>query len=461
MALPPGSRLGVYEILSPIGAGGMGEVFKARDTRLDRTVAVKILAENLAGDPQFRERFDREARAISQLTHPNICTLFDIGDQDGTPFIVMELLDGESLASRLRDGPLTVAQALAIAIAIVDALDAAHRAGVVHRDLKPDNVMLTRSGAKLLDFGLAKTSTAVASVGVSMAATAPASITTQGTIVGTFQYMAPEQIEGMEADARTDIFAFGVVLFEMLTGRKAFDGNTRARLIGSILKDEPLPVSQTQPVAPVALDRIVATCLAKAPDDRWQSARDLRRELEWVMSAFAPRATGSSSTAAASRRWTGVLPWACVGGLTVALVAMMVTWSSWRHATSPPPPRQLLSSIGADASLTTELGASTILSPDGTTIAFVARHADETRLYGCVDSISCGRRRSPEQKAPPTHFFRQTDAGLRSLPRANCGRSRRPAALRSRSATRPADAAARGPMTRRSCSRRRLAATSR
>ena len=278
MALAPGTRLGPHEILSAVGAGGMGEVYKARDTRLDRTVAVKVLPAALAADPQFRERFDREARAISQLTHPHICTLYDVGEQDGVAFLVMELLEGETLAARLEKGALPPAQALTAAIEIASALDAAHRAGIVHRDLKPGNVVLTKTGAKLLDFGLAKTSTPIVAVSGTMAPTTPPSITAQGTILGTFQYMAPEQIEGVEADARTDIFAFGCVLFEMLTGRKAFEGKTRASLIGAIMHAEPPPVSQVQPVAPLVLNRIVARCLAKDPEDRWQSARDVMHD---------------------------------------------------------------------------------------------------------------------------------------------------------------------------------------
>src|SRR4051812_29821192 len=268
MPLPPQTRLGPYEILAPIGAGGMGEVYKARDTRLDRIVAIKVLPGALATEPELRERFDREARAISQLAHANICTLFDVGDHDGTAFLVMELLDGESLESRIAQGPLPLDQALRIAVEVASALDAAHRAGIIHRDLKPGNVMLTKAGAKLLDFGLAKTSAPVVAVsGLSMMPTTPAAgITAAGTILGTFQYMAPEQIEGTEADARTDLFAFGCVLYEMLTGAKAFEGKTRASLLGAILKDEPPPVSKVQPIAPASLDRIVATCLAKDPD---------------------------------------------------------------------------------------------------------------------------------------------------------------------------------------------------
>lgn len=236
MSLAPGARLGPYEVVSAIGAGGMGEVYRARDTRLDRTVAIKILPDALAGDEQFRERFEREARAISQLNHPHICVLHDVGVADQIQFLVMEHLEGETLEDRLAKGALPAADALNVAMQISEALCAAHRAGIVHRDLKPGNIFLAKTAgkgghqAKLLDFGLAKTAAPVVAVSGSLAPTTPPSMTAQGTILGTFQYMAPEQIEGMEADARTDIFALGAVLYEMLTGQKAFEGKTRASL---------------------------------------------------------------------------------------------------------------------------------------------------------------------------------------------------------------------------------------
>jgi eukaryotic-like serine/threonine-protein kinase len=321
MPLSAGARLGPYEIVSALGAGGMGEVYKARDTRLDRTVAVKILPDALAADPQFRERFDREARAISHLTHPNICTLYDVGEHDGTAFLVMELLEGQTLAERLETGALPPTQALTVAIEIASALAAAHRAGIVHRDLKPGNVILTKAGAKLLDFGLAKTNAPVVTVSNTMAPTTPPGITVQGAILGTFQYMAPEQIEGLEADARTDIFAFGCVLFEMLTGRKAFEGKTPASLLGAILKDEPPRVSAVQPVAPPSLDRIVAACLAKDPDDRYQSARDLARELKWIA---AGGAAGAEVTAAVARPVRARLAWMIAAVAGMVLVASSI-----------------------------------------------------------------------------------------------------------------------------------------
>jgi serine/threonine protein kinase len=263
MPLGPGSRLGPYEIVAPLGAGGMGEVYRARDTRLDRSVAIKVLPDRLAADPQLRERFEREARAISALNHPHVCVLYDVGRQDDVDFLVLELLDGQTLAERLLEGPLPVTEALRIAIQIGSALDRAHRSGITHRDLKPANVMLTRAGAKLLDFGLAKPSApAIAASGLSMLPTTPPNVTTQGTIIGTFQYMAPEQVEGLEADARTDIFAFGALLFEMIAGHAPFQGKTRAALLGAILKDNPPPLSTLQSTTPKTLDRLVTRCLA-------------------------------------------------------------------------------------------------------------------------------------------------------------------------------------------------------
>src|ERR1700683_1866505 len=257
MALAPATRLGPYEILSSIGAGGMGEVYRARDTRLDRIVAIKILREHLSGNPQLRERFDREAKAISSLSHPHICPLYDVGHQDRTDYLVMEYLEGETLAHRLKKGPLAPDQVLQVAIQITDALDAAHRHGVIHRDLKPGNIMLTKSGAKLLDFGLAKVRAAEAVAGMTALPTATTPLTAEGTILGTMQYMAPEQLEGQEADARTDIFALGTVMYEMATGRKAFEGKSHASLIAAILERDPPPISTLQTMTPPALDHVV------------------------------------------------------------------------------------------------------------------------------------------------------------------------------------------------------------
>ena len=254
MSLSSGVRLGPYEILSPLGAGGMGEVYRARDTRLERTVAIKVLPSHLSSNAEFRQRFEREAKTISSLSHPHICGLYDVGHQDGTDYLVMEFLEGETLTERLAKGPLPLEQVLRYAIEMADALDKAHRQGVIHRDLKPGNVMLTKSGVKLVDFGLAKFTAPGAarlSSATALSTQAP-DLTAEGTILGTFQYMAPEQLEGKEADARTDIFALGAVLYEMATGQKAFTGHSQASLIASILKEEPPPVSQVQPLAPPA-----------------------------------------------------------------------------------------------------------------------------------------------------------------------------------------------------------------
>jgi serine/threonine-protein kinase len=377
LALTPGSRLGPYEIAAPLGAGGMGEVYRARDTRLDRSVAIKVLPEALAVDPDFRERFDREARSLSQLSHPHICTLYDVGEHDGTAFLVMELLDGESLADRLvrADGAaLPTADALRIAVDVASALDVAHRAGIVHRDLKPENIFLVRGAtasappiAKLLDFGLAKKSApVVATSGLSMAPTTPpASMTAAGTILGTFQYMAPEQIEGMEADARTDIFAFGCVLYEMLSGRKAFEGKTRARLLGSILKDEPAPLTDSH------LNRVVATCLAKEPDDRWQTARDLMRELVWIADGTLAAATSAAPQAASSRARGGRAWLAGAGAVASASVAAVVVWALMRQPAGAKP--VLRFQIAPAATLFTANPAVDVsLSPDGRRVAYVA-----------------------------------------------------------------------------------------
>jgi serine/threonine protein kinase len=303
VAIIPGTRLGAYEVVSLLGAGGMGEVYKARDTRLDRIVAIKVLREHLASDPNRRARFDREARAISKLNDPNICTLFDVGHDHDIDYLVVECLDGQTLADRLKKGALAIEQALSIAIDIAAALNAAHRAGIIHRDLKPANVMLTKRGAKLLDFGIARMPNAAALTSASTQGT----LTTDRALVGTVQYMAPEQLEGRDADARSDVFAFGCVLYEMLTGGRAFPGESQSHVIAAILERKPAPVQTLQPAVSSALDRIVAKCLAKSPDDRWQTAHDLLDELRWTRDA-ATRSTHGTSAPASSpkRRWLSV-----------------------------------------------------------------------------------------------------------------------------------------------------------
>jgi serine/threonine protein kinase len=319
MTLAAGSRLGPYEIQSAIGAGGMGEVFKARDTRLERDVAVKILKTGQPASEELKQRFLREAKAISQLSHPHICTLFDVGTHEGTEYLVMELLEGETLASRLAKGPMTLAQLLPVGMQIADALDRAHRQGIVHRDLKPGNVMLTKSGVKLLDFGLAKAlAPSPGSSGLTSLATVttPQHLTERGTILGTFQYMSPEQLEGGEADARSDIFALGAVLFEMATGKKAFEGKSQASVIGSILKQDPPPVSSLAPMTPPALDRVIATCLAKDPENRFQTAHDVKLQLQWI--AEGGSQVGLPAPIAARRRSREKLAWALAGAAMLA-----------------------------------------------------------------------------------------------------------------------------------------------
>src|SRR5580704_2329179 len=294
VALTSGTKLGPYEILSPLGAGGMGEVYRAKDTRLDRTVAIKVLPSHLSSSPELKQRMEREAKAISALQHANICTLHDIGSQDGTDFLVMEYLEGQTLAERLAKGALPLDQVLKIATEIAQALEKAHHQGIIHRDLKPANIMLTKAGAKLMDFGLAKPEMAIASRAIGpltpstptmnlASLTAAASpLTQKGSIVGTFQYMAPEVLQGAEADARSDLFSLGCVLYEMVTGHRAFEGKSQLSVFSAILEKDPDPISVSQPLAPPMLDRVVRACLAKDPADRIQSAHDVAMDLRWV-----------------------------------------------------------------------------------------------------------------------------------------------------------------------------------
>jgi serine/threonine protein kinase len=363
MQLAEKTRFGPYEIISLLGAGGMGEVYEARDTRLERTVAIKICKGPIT------ERFEREARAISSLNHPHICALYDIGREDSVDFLVMEYIEGESLEARLRKGPLPIEDALRIAIQIAGALDAAHRKGVVHRDLKPGNVMLTRSGAKLLDFGLAKMASPAVSVEAdTLGATAAAPITAQGTILGTFQYMSPEQLEGKETDARSDIFSFGAMLYEMITGRKGFEGSSHASLIAAVMSTNPPPVSTIQPMASPALDRVVKTCLAKSPDDRWQNAGDLSRELEWI--ATSGSSAGIPAPIAAKRR-SRERRWQLAAGLAAALLLASLVWIA-THRIEPTPPAEVHFQIPVPDNLNFYPFQLPAVSPDGDRIAFTA-----------------------------------------------------------------------------------------
>jgi serine/threonine protein kinase len=369
MAIVPGRRLGPYEILSAIGAGGMGEVYKARDTRLDRTVAIKVLPAHLADRAELRERFDREAKTIASLNHPHICTLYDTGHQDEIDYLVMEYIEGETLAQRLKKGPLPLDQVLRYAIEIADALDKAHRKGITHRDLKPGNIMLTKSGAKLLDFGLAKLKQEAApATPESQLATMQGAITGEGTILGTLQYMAPEQIEAKEVDARTDIFAFGVVVYEMATGKKAFEGKSQASLMAKILETDPAPMT------PPALDRLVKKCLAKEPERRWQAASDVRDELGWVDEDRLVARTPSGSV---TKNWL-TITLASGAALMTFIVVGLALWA-FRPSGSKPVTRFVIP-LPPGQYLTTR--NSLAISPDGSRIVYAAGPGVlDSRLY--------------------------------------------------------------------------------
>ena len=335
MPLSPGTSLGPYKIESPLGAGGMGEVYRATDTRLDRTVAIKVLPEHVAQDPDLKQRFEREARTVAALNHPHICTLYDIGNQDGIDFLVMEYLDGETLAQRLEKGALPLDQALQIAIEIADALDKAHRQGIVHRDLKPGNIMLTKAGAKLLDFGLAKLKPVEQSTGLSALPTQGAPLTQEGSILGTFQYMAPEQLEGQEADTRTDIFSFGAVVYEMVTGKKAFDGKSQASLISAIMTANPVPISSRQRMSPRVLDSIVVTCLAKDANSRWQSIADVKLQLGLVTTGAFSDGTIPGADLARPNRQRALLH-GLIGALVGGAVVGLAVWNLTSRSEVPP-----------------------------------------------------------------------------------------------------------------------------
>jgi Tol biopolymer transport system component len=379
MTLTPGTKLGPYEILSPLGAGGMGEVYRAKDTRLDRTVAVKILPSHLSENSEAKQRFDREARTISSLNHPNICTLHDVGHQDGIDYLVMEYLEGETLAERLRKGPLPVEQVLKYGFEICQGLEKAHRSGVVHRDLKPGNIMLTKTGTKLMDFGLAK-ATPLPPTASSLTATLDPDreppLTARGTVLGTFQYMSPEQLEGKDVDARSDIFALGAVLYEMASGKRAFDGKTVASVIASVLAVAPPAISATQPASPASLDRVVQNCLEKDPDERFQNVHDVKLELKWITEgdgggAKAPAPPGSRRIA-----------WA--GAALAALAA--ITLGAFQLTRTPEVKYPIRTSIAAPENSTFlflgDQAGPLVLSPDGRKLAFVANPLnDAAKLY--------------------------------------------------------------------------------
>lgn len=377
MALTSGTRLGPYEVQSSLGAGGMGEVYRAKDLRLERTVAIKILPSHMSENADAKQRFDREARTISSLNHPNICTLFDVGHQDGIDYLVMEFLEGETLADRLRKGPLPVPQLLKCAIELCDGLDRAHRNGVVHRDLKPGNIMLTKSGAKLMDFGLAKASLASASAAsnLSMTLTTPAQshpLTAEGTVVGTFQYMAPEQVEGREADARSDIFALGAVLYEMATAKRAFEGKTAASAMAAVLERDPAPISTIQPTTPQALDRLVRTCLAKDPDERWQTAHDVKLQLKQIADGVSQSSTAVPAMAAPKKRRIGVEA-AVLALASLAVLALLFAYMHQGGTSAPLLRLEVASPEGTEFNVSGDNSGPPVISPDGRTVVFSAR----------------------------------------------------------------------------------------
>jgi Tol biopolymer transport system component/aminoglycoside phosphotransferase (APT) family kinase protein len=397
MTLASGTKLGPYEVISAAGAGGMGEVYRARDTRLDRTVAIKILPAHLSDNPEAKQRFDREARAISSLNHPNICTLYDVGHQDGVDYLVMEFLEGETLAARLAKGPLPPEQVLKYGIEICEGLEKAHRTGVIHRDLKPGNIMLTKAGAKLMDFGLAKAATGpppasglTATLDGAWAGGTDAGggargsqgpLTARGTIVGTFQYMSTEQIEGKEADARSDIFALGAVLYEMATGIRAFTGKTQASVIAAILAAEPQPISAVRPMSPPALDRVVKVCLAKDPDERFQSVHDLKLQLMWIVEGGSQAGVPAQVAARRKNRERGLIAAVVVCGLLAAGgIAGSVIFSKKAEGFR----KVVRAQIGAPERYTfTSLSNSNhaTISPDGSTIAFIAEGEGKQFLF--------------------------------------------------------------------------------
>ena len=370
MPLEPGTKLGPYEILSPLGAGGMGEVYRARDTRLGRDVAIKIMPKEMSADAARKQRFEREAKIISGLNHANICVLHDVGTQDGVDYLVMECVEGETLAKRLEKGALTQEQVLKYGAQIADALDKAHRSGIVHRDLKPGNIMLTAGGVKLLDFGLAKAAILLSGATVSAVAMSTSPVTQEGTIVGTFQYMSPEQVEGKELDGRSDIFSLGAVLYEMLTGQRAFPGKSQLSVASSILEKEPVSIVSVKPLTPSSFERAIRRCLAKDPEDRWQTARDLAIELKWIADS------GSSAGAAAPPRKAGVTSREAILAIALVLALGAATILGLLYKEQP----------GADVHITRTYirpqGTSGFifsgdqkgfaLSPDGHNIAYVA-----------------------------------------------------------------------------------------
>ena len=399
-----GNTLSHYKIIDKLGSGGQGEVYLAEDSRLDRKVALKILPQHLSERAELRERFEREARAVSSLNHPHICTLYDIGEQDGIHFLVMEHLEGETLEARLAKGALPLEQTLEYAIQIADALDKAHRQGVVHRDLKPGNIMLVKSGAKLLDFGLAKLQAADTPTNLSALPTEQANLTAEGTILGTLQYMAPEQLEGKEADSRTDIFAFGAVVYEMATGKKAFEGSSQASLIAAIMQTDPRPMAELQPMTPPVLDRVIKKCLAKEPDSRWQSASDLHDELKWITEGGLTTALLSADTAMpAPKLWRQAIPLVMVA-LVATTIASIAVWNL-KSSTAIWPVAHLTMALPENEQLAGLRNMSPVaVSPNGSDIAYVALRDGTRQLFlRTLDSLDARPISGTEGGAGP--FF--------------------------------------------------------
>jgi serine/threonine-protein kinase len=381
MALTPGTRLGAYEVLALLGSGGMGEVYRARDTRLDRIVAIKVLRADVANDRDRRQRLDREARAISSLNHPHICILHDVGHQDGIDYLVMELLEGQTLAERLTRGALPLDQAVQYAIQLADALDVAHRRGLVHRDVKPANIFLARSGSsgaavsKLLDFGIAK----AMPLGPA-SANAAATLTHEGIALGTLQYLAPEQLEGRDADSRSDLFAFGAVLYEMVTGRRAFSGDSQASVIAAVLDFEPPPLSSRSPTPP-ALEHLVKTCLAKNPDERWQAAGDVKRQLEWIAASGRSMAQATTAGQRSGRGMRVTWTVAVMTALVALIAGSAVTWyARTRSQGQAGPPRVTRTTIVTSGTAALALrGRSLAITPDGTRVVYIGNNG--TQLF--------------------------------------------------------------------------------
>ena len=405
MTLASGTKLGPYEILAPLGAGGMGEVYRAHHPRLGREVAIKVLPERVAADPEALARFEREARAVASLSHPNILAIFDFGSDNGISYAVTELLEGETLAERLARGPMATEALARVGAEICAALAAAHRKGIVHRDLKPANVMLAKSGTKLLDFGLAKPASPLFSgEDVTSAQTSAPDVTREGVIVGTLSYMSPEQLEGKPVDARTDIFSLGATLYEMATGKKAFEAQSQAGLFSAILTGEPPPVSTIRPMSPSGLDRLVKVCLAKDPDARWQTAHDVGLQLQ-TLTDTGP-ASSAGVDAAPSRRRSRWVPWAiAAAALALATFALLRA-----RGVVPSPARAVqfpLLPPGNRAFFSTFETTETAVSPDGTQIAFVSSPY----------AASAGRRGIAPQEAPGSNGIWIRDlASLESRP---------------------------------------------